>query len=263
MEDSMQQTSATTTKKTVAWHRWFRRTNVHIAEFILMLIMTGALLGVLCGLLYSVFGLAYETGYGAQSLAMVAAAQVASLSIVAPVALWLYARTTGQETVQQELQRRTARTVFLTIWMLCVVVTLVSVAIATKAAGITSMLGLDGADGFAEAVVTAILPGVLSVLVLGFGLWAVVKKPNPKTSKVAIIVLGVVSIVLLITALTMAVVRKDADSSTGGEECTYTRYLDKECSYSDYSRDSSSRYNDYDYDSFNDSDNYLPGSTLY
>lgn len=245
-------------RSNIGWHRWFRRTNVYIAEYILMLIMMGALLGVLCSMLFSIFGLAYETGYAASTLAVVAGGQIAALAIIAPAALWLYSRTTGQEMIQPELGQHKARTVFLTLWMLGVVVTLISVAIATKLAAVSSVIGFDGSDSFGEAVVTAIIPGLLSVAVLAFGLWVVVKHATRKLSMITLAVFAGLTAVLLVATLAMAVVRKDVDETLYDNECTYSRYLDRSCSYSEYLRDSGRDMNRFDDDS-----RYLPGQGLY
>lgn len=223
-----------------SWHRWFRRTNVHIAEYILMLIMMGSFLGVLVSLWFSFFGLAYEGGFGARTLAVAAAAQLASLVVVAPVAFWLYARTSGQEMVQPELVGRKSHTVFLAIWMIIVVSVLVGMLIAVVASLMQAMFGL-GSDDFGKALVTQVIPSLFGVTTIIFGLMIVVKHPARKLSMIAGIVLAALSVLLLIANMVMIIVRKDA-SQPIKQQCTYTRYyLEKECSYSDYLRDRSSR----------------------
>ncbi|HEY0965276.1 MAG TPA: hypothetical protein VGE13_02230 [Candidatus Saccharimonadales bacterium] len=224
-----------------SWHRWFRRTNVHIAEYILMLLMMGSFLGILVSLWFSFFGLVYEDGFGARMLTVATAAQLASLVVVAPIAFWLYARTSGQEMVQQELTDRKSHTVFLTIWMVVVVSVLVGMLIAAVTSLMQAMFGV-GDDDFGKALVTKVLPSLFGVATIVFGLMAVVKHPARKLSMLAGIVLAVLSLVLLVANVVMVIVRKDVTQPVE-QQCTYTRYyLEKECSYSDYLRDRSSNF---------------------
>lgn len=219
-----------------AWHRWFRRTNVHIAEYILMLIMMGSFLGLLVSLWFSFFGLLYETGYGAVTLATSAAMQLASLVVVAPAAYLLYARTSGQEMVQPELTERRSHTVFLTIWMVIVVLVLVSMLIAVKTSFVQAMFGL-GAEDFGQALVTKVLPSLFGVATIVFGLLAVVKHPSRKLSMFAGVVLAALAVGLLVANIVMVVMRKDVEQPTVSNPCTFSRYIDNECSYSEYRRD--------------------------
>lgn len=222
-----------------SWHRWFRRTNVHIAEYILMLVMMGSFLGILVSLWFSFFGLIYEDGYGVRVLVTATAMQLGSLVVIAPIAFWLYARTSGQEMVQAELAQRKSHTVFLTIWMVVVVSVLVGMLIAVVSSLMQAMFGLGG-DDFGEALVTKVLPSLFGVATIIFGLFTVVKHPARKLSMLAGIVLAVLSLILLLANVVMVVVRKDVKQPVM-QQCTYTRYyIDKECSYSDYLRDRSS-----------------------
>jgi hypothetical protein len=219
-----------------SWHRWFRRTNVHIAEYILMLVLMGSLLGLLVSLWFSFFGLVYETGYSAKLLATSAAMQIASLAVVAPAAFWLYARTSGQEMMQQELTKRKSHTVFLTIWLVIVVPVLVSMLIAVKVSFVQAMFGLGDAD-FGRVLVTQVLPSLFGVATIVFGLFAVVKRPARKLSMLAGIVLATLAAVLLIANVVMVLVRKDVEPPVVEERCTFSRYIANDCSYSDYRRD--------------------------
>ena len=220
-----------------AWRRWFRRSNVHIAEYILMLIMMGSFLGVLVSLWFSFFGLLYATGYEARTLAIAAAAQLASLIVVAPAAFWLYARTSGQEMVQPELTERRSHTVFLAIWMIIIVSVLVSMLIAVTSSFVQATFGL-GKDDFSEAIVTKVLPSLFGVATIVFGLFAIVKHPARKLSMLTGIVLAGLSVLLLLANIIMVVVRKDEGTTKTGGDCTFSRYTDDECSYSEYLRDS-------------------------
>lgn len=222
-----------------SWHRWFRRTNVHIAEYILMLVLMGSFLGLLVSLLFSLFGLIYETGYEARLLATNAVMQIASLAVVAPAAFWLYARTSGQEMMQPELTQRKSHTVFLTIWLVIVVLVMVSMLIAAKTSLAQAMLGL-GDDDFGRVLMTHVLPLTLGVGTIVVGLFAVVKRPARRLSMVAGVVLAVMTVVLMVANTAMVVVRKDAEQPVVSNPCTYSRYLNNECNYSEFRRDNQS-----------------------
>jgi hypothetical protein len=222
-----------------SWHRWFRRTNVHIAEYILMLIMMGSFLGILVSLWFSFFGLVYETGYGARALATSAAMQLASLAVVGPAAFWLYARTSGQEMMQPELTQRKSHTVFLTIWLVIVVPVLVSLLITVKVSFVQAMFGLGDAD-FGRVLMTQVVPSLLGVATIAFGLLAVVKRPARKLSMLAGVVLAALAAVLLVANVVMVLARKDVEPPVVEDRCTFSRYLNNDCSYTDYRRDNQS-----------------------
>jgi len=219
-----------------SWHRWFRRTNVHIAEYILMLVLMGSFLGLLVSLWFSFFGLIYETGYGEKLLATSAAMQIASLVVVGPAAFWLYARTSGQEMVQPELTQRKSHTVFLTIWLVIVIPVLVSMLIAAKTFLVQAMFGLGDAD-FGRVLMTHVLPLSLGVATIVIGLFAVVKRPARRLSMVAGVVLAVLTVVIMVANTVMIVMRKDVEQPVISNPCTFSRYIDNECSYSEYRRD--------------------------
>ena len=232
------ETTVVRDKTMTSWRRWFRRTDVYIAEYILMLTLVAGFLGVLVSLWFNFFGMLY-TSYAPVEMA---ASQIGALLVVGPAAFWMYARVTGQEMVQPELHTRKARTVFLTIWMFFGVLALVSMIAAVVAIFVNALFGL-GSD-FAGALVTGVIPGIFAVATVVFGLFMVVKHASRKFVKLAAIVLAISAVALLVMNTTMVLVRKDSapginyDSSPRmmryGEDCTASRYFDQKCSYQDY-----------------------------
>lgn len=238
-----------------SWRRWFRRTDVYIAEYILMLTLVASFIGILVSLWFSFFGLLYSS----QVMVTATVGQIGALLVVGPAAFWMYARVTGQEMVQPELYVRKSRTVFLTIWMFFAVLALVGMIAAIVATFVNALFGL-GSD-FGGAVVTSVIPGLFAVATVVFGLFMVVKHASRKFVMMAALVLAVVAAILLVANTTMVLVRKDSmpiNTTTTpttplvepDEDCTFSRYyIDKECSYGDYqdylrSSSSSSRYYD-------------------
>ncbi|HEY1085419.1 MAG TPA: hypothetical protein VGE34_01695 [Candidatus Saccharimonadales bacterium] len=226
---------------THTWRRWFRRTNVYIAEYILMLVLVASFIGVLVSLWFSFFELIYGQGYFSVATA---ASQIGALLVVGPAAFWLYARVTGQENVHPELYERKSRTVFLTIWLFFAVLSLVGMVLAVVAVFTNAVFGL-GTD-FAEALVTKVLPGIFAVATVVFGLFMVVKHTSRKFVMIAAWVLVAMAVVLLIANSTMVLVRKDSmqkitpavpgltSPRTVVDDCTFSEYLDKECTYTEY-----------------------------
>lgn len=231
-----------------SWHRWFRRTNVYIAEYIIMLILVASFIGVLVSLWFSFFGLVN----GANTLMVyTAAGQIGSLLVLGPAAFWLYARVTGQEMVQPELYERKSRTVFLAIWLIFAVLALVGMVAAIVASFVNAMFGLGG--DFGTTLVISVLPGLFAVATVAFGLFMVVKHTSRKFVMVSAIVLVALAFILLVANLTMVLVRKDDATrapsinvpsttfpQTSDDDCSFSDYLDKECTYSEYLEDSRS-----------------------
>lgn len=222
--------------KNPSWRRWFRRTNVYIAEYVLMLALVAGFIGVLVSLWFSLFDMLYNS-YPAVSPTV---SQIGALLVVGPAAFWMYARVTGQEMIQPELYTRKSRTVFLSIWMVFAVLGLVSMVAAIVATFVGALFGLGG--DFGGALVTNIIPGVLAVATIAFGLFMVVKRVSRTFVMIAALVLAVMAAVLLVANTAMVIARKDSvpdDTTTPliepDENCTFRRYyVDKQCSYEDY-----------------------------
>lgn len=223
------------------WRRWFRRTNVYIAEYILMLILMGALLGVLASLWYSFFGLLADSSYSAVATATTTAGMLASLLVVGPAAFWMYSRVTGQEMVEPSLHNRTSRTVFLTIWIVLVVMGLVGIvgSVVTELVNVTLNLSNDAWKSWVETI----LPGLLAAATVALALAAVVKHTSRKFVMKAAVVVAGLALLLLVANLVMVLMRKDIEKPADPVEstCTFSRYLESDCSYSDYLRDQTTR----------------------
>lgn len=230
-------------QRSTNWRRWFRRTDVHIAEYILMLIFFGGLIALLASLWFSFFQLLIQDGFSGNILARTTALQLGSLVVMGVAGFWLYARVTGQEMVQPELQARTSRRVFLTMWMIVAVCGLVGIASVAMMAFVSLLLGQTDAT---QAVVGIVIPALFAFATVGFGIAAVVKRSNRKLSMLAGVVVAGLMVLLFIANAIAVFIRKDSSSpardSSGGsslfkENCTYTRYRDGECTLSEY-RDS-------------------------
>lgn len=198
-----------------------------------MLVLMGAFLGVLIGLWYSFFQLLAEDGYAARSLAQAAAMQLGSLLVVGPAAYWMYARVTGQEGQQPELYRKQSRTVFLSIWMLVAVLSLVSIVISMVGGLMSAMFGFSNDAG--DTFMSTVLPGLFAAGTIGFGIFAIVKHASRKFVMMAAMVLAGLAALLLVANLVMVLVRKDVElPGSTTSDCTYSKYMDRECTYSEY-----------------------------
>ena len=221
-----------------------RRTNVYIAEYILMLVFIGGFLGLLVSLWYSFFNLILTDGHSGRVLAIATAGVLGSLLVVGPAAYWLYSRVTGEESHRPELFKKPSRTVFLTIWLLMAVGSLVSIAISVVSSIVMAVFGLGG--DAAELWVGRVIPGIFAAATIGFGIVAIVKHVSRRMVIGAGIVLAALAAILFIANLVMVVVRKDVAETkqqSSSSSCTYREYLDDKCSYDEYMdslRDSSS-----------------------
>ena len=234
------ETSNSSDQPTPAWHRWFRRTNVYIGEYVLMLVLMASFLGLLVSLWYSFFQLVLNSdSFTTSTLVRVTAGQLGALLVVGPAAYWMYSRVTGQEGVQAELQAKTSRTVFLSIWMLGAVLALVGLAASVGSALVTWAFGF--ADNAGDLFVSTIVPGVLAAVTLAFGVYVVVKHASRKFVMQAAVVLAALAFALLVANLVMVAGRKDEKPAQ--QACTYTNYIDKKCSYSEYLQQYSQQYN--------------------
>lgn len=216
-----------------SWRRWFRRTNVHTAEYILMLFLFGGLIGLLVSQWGSLFQLFIEDGSAARSLAKSTATQIGSLLILLPAAFWMYFRVTGQESVEPELQKSKPRNVFLIIWTVFATLALVSLGAKVVGSLVSIIFGYSG--GVGDEIVGVILPSLFGVVTLAFGISAVVKHPSRKYVKLAAVLIAATAVVLLLANTIMVFVKKNAKVETNvNNDCTYSRYRDGDCSYSDY-----------------------------
>ncbi len=215
---------------TRSWHRWFRRTNVHTAEYIIMLGLFGTLLGLLVSQWYSFFGLITEDGYAARSLAQTAAIQLGSMLVVLPAAFWMYFRVTGQEGVQPDLQDSKPRTVFLTIWMIIAVSSLVGIFVGVVTALVRAVFGFN--DNLGDQIIGQIIPGVFAAATVSFGIASIVKHVSRRFVKLAALVVAAMALVLLVANTIMIFVRKDSGSRP--QRCTFSMYRDGDCSYNEY-----------------------------
>ena len=227
-----------------SWRRWFRRTDVYIAEYILMLMFFGALLGLLASLWFSFFQLILQDGYSGRLLAQTTAVQLGSLVVLSIVGFWFYARVTGQEMMQPELRQKASRTVFLTIWLIIAVGAFVSLVAGAMTGFVQLLMGNSDAG---DLLVGGVLPSLLAAATIGFGIAAIVKHSRRKLSMFVGTVVGVLCVALFIANLTMVLVRKNAEEPVDtSSRCTYSRWVDGECSYSDYLEDSRENRNRYD-----------------
>lgn len=208
-----------------------------------MLIFIGALLGVLSSLWYSFFGMLAVDGAEGRSLAIFAAVLLGSLVILCPAAYWLYARVTGQEMVEPSVRSSKARTVFLTLWMICAVITLVSVIASTASNVISSIFSLGETNGI-ELWVGNFISSIFAVATLVLGIAMVVKRVSrAAVLKGAYIVAGL-SLILVVANVVMISMRKDYNRPS--VVCSLSSYYDGDCTYTEYLREnkSSSLYND-------------------
>ncbi len=233
--------ATTQTNPNPVWRRWFRRTDVYIAEYILMLLLLGSFLGIASSLWFSFFGLILNDSYSGRSLAEVTAGQLGGLIVLGIAGFWMYSRVTGQEMIEPGVYEKKARTVFLTIWMIGVVLGVVGLAGVLFSSLSTSLFGLG--DDVGKTLVGTTIPALFAIATLVFGLFMVVKRVSRKFVMMSAIVVAALSAVLLVANVTMVVVRKDAPTRT---DCMYALYVNSRCQNS----------NSYNYLNNNSSNNY-------
>lgn len=233
--------------------RVLRRTNVYIAEYILMLMFFGAFLGVLVALWFSFFGLITAEGYAVNGLRATVVGLLASLLVVGPVSYWLYSRVTGEEAANPAVVKHKARTVFLVLWLIGAVSGLVMLLTGAMGGIVSSIFGMADAG---PAFVNVVIPSLLAAGTVGFGTAAITKHTTRKLAMTVGIVLASIAAILFIANTVMVLVKKDSardyeytpstrtstpsrstTTSRSSDECTVARYLDDECSYEEYLED--------------------------
>ena len=217
------------------WKRHFRRTNVYVAEYIIMLVLMGALAGLLCSLTFSFFNLLMAESFTTSILGLATVAQLGALAAVTPAAVWFYLRVTGQEMIEPALHTKTVRTVFLTIWLIGMFVSVVGVN-ASVVSGIIGAFVSGVSLNIGQLLVGLILPGLLSVAILMFTTVVVMRRSTRSLSKIAAIVFSSLALVVLIAGFATTVIKLNSSSNnnSNNDRCTYSMYRDDECSYSDY-----------------------------
>lgn len=198
-----------------------------------MLVMIGVSLSILVSLWYSFFNLITTEGTAGRALAIVAAGLMGALLVVGPTAYWLYTRVTGEEAEHPELTKKTVRTVFLTIWVVPAVISLVSLAVSVVS---SFVMGIFGVGGDAAALwVGRVLPGLFAVAAVGLGIRVVLKHATRKVVMMSGLVVSAIAVFLLLANRVMVAVRKDVrDTPKNTITCTYREYLNKNCTYREY-----------------------------
>lgn len=205
-------------KTSMSTMRWFRRSNVYIAEYILMLVVTAAMISVLSSVYYGTLQLTYASGYEVNSLVESVTMQLAALLIVAPAAYWLYARVTGQEMIEPTLYKSKARTVFLTLWMIPLAAAFLAVSISIVHAVLTVIVAQE--SDVLSLVVGTVLPGVLTLATIGFGLFMVVKRVKRKFTMMSGIVLSAVVVIVALLSLVTIFMNRDVETKDTND-CEY------------------------------------------
>lgn len=199
---------ATTTQHTTSpvgvRQRLFRRTNIYSAEYILMLVLFGGFITLLAFIWYTFFGLLIAKGYSGERFVETAMAQIAALLVVGPLGYLLYSRVTGEELHNPLVLRSKVRAVFLTIWMLGTILTLVGLLVTMISSVFSVIFGLD--SDIPHALLGVAIPSLLAALTLSFGIWAIVKRSSRKIAVVVgAILAGLAVIALLATTITVLV----------------------------------------------------------
>lgn len=224
-----------------SWRRYFRRSNVHIAEYILMLVLMGALAGLVSSMIYTFFNFLKADGSTLRTLHALAAGQLGALVVVVPAAFWFYARVSGQEMVQPELRQKTARTVFLTIWLIGMFLSIVGVSISVVSGVMATIVGAGSSDA-GSLFVNLVVPGIFTIVLLAMTVIVVAHRSSRKLSMAVGIAVAVISAVVFIGTITVAVVKSDNSPKDKTTDCTYSRYRDGNCNYRQYRDDLTNRY---------------------
>lgn len=212
--------------------RWYRRTSVYIAEYIIMLILVGGLSAAIISLWYSFFGLIANDSFTARAAAQVTAVALGSILVVAPAAWWLYSRVAGEEAANPEVRSHKARTVFLVMWLIVAATSLV--AIVAGMVGSLSQAVFGFADDAGNLLLTSTLPALFSAVTLAVTIYTVAKGGLRGAGKLGMWVLLGLAAVVFVANLIMVLVRKESGSEPVIERCTYSMYRDDECTYREY-----------------------------
>jgi hypothetical protein len=140
--------------------------------------------------------------------------------------------------VEPTVLTKRSRTVFLTLWVLGVTLALVGVVSKTVSAVMSSFFSFGDVSG-KELWVGTVIPAVLVVLTLAFGLWMVVKHVSRAFVIRCAWAVAVLAVVVFVANLVMVIARKDVQAPAPAETCTISRYLNSECSYKDYQQSNS------------------------
>lgn len=200
------QTSSTGDPLRSSWHRWFRRTNVYAAEYILMLILMGVFLGTLVSLWHSFFNMIVTDGSAGSAVAKTAAMALASVLVVGPAAFWMYSRVTGEESQNSSHLSSKARSVFLIMWVIVATLALVGVAAGIASSVFASVFGYSQ-ESTPQVWVGSVVGGLFGLATLAYGIIMVIKHASRKMVMMACTILASVTLVLFLASLLLVIVR--------------------------------------------------------
>jgi hypothetical protein len=232
--------------------RRLRRTNVYIAEYILMLFIFGGFIGILASMWYSFFGLLVADSFTGSLVMRTTVALIGMLVATGVLGYVLYARVTGEELHNPSVVHSKARTVFLTIWLFGAVLTVLGMIIAMVTGLVDVMFGT--ASDTTQTLVGTVAPALFAIATLCFGIWLIVKRSSRKLSMVAGMVLaGLAAILLLATTVTLLVRKNDFMPKNSTQKSTCADGMIRSSSgicKPDYTHDSYDSF-DYKYNSYN------------
>lgn len=183
-----------------------RRTNVYIAEYILMLILFGGFLIVLSSMWYTVFNLMMAEGYLGRLQLETAVVQLGVLTATGGIGYLLYSRITGEELRNPSVIRSKSRTVFLTIWLIITVLAVMGMAASMLSGVLGVMLGTQ--TDTAKVFIGTLLPSIFAISTLAYGVWVIVKRSSRHLTILNGNVLAMLACLLLFATVTTGLVRK-------------------------------------------------------
>lgn len=229
-----------------------RRTNVYIAEYILMLMLFGGFIGMLTSLWYTFFGLLVPDASSGYSMVNTAVSQISFAIATGCVGYLLYIRVTGEELHNPAVTRSKARTVFLTIWLIGAVLTLLTLVVAALGSILGVIVGT--ASDTTQSLVGTAAPSLFAIATLGYGIWLIVKRSSRSLAITSGIVLASLATVLVLaTTITLLVRKNDLMPKTSPRStCSYgmVRSSSGGCK-PDYTRDSIDSLDYNKYNSYN------------
>lgn len=183
-----------------------RRTNVYIAEYILMLILFGGFLIVLSSMWYTVFNLMMAEGYLGRLQLETAVVQLGVLTATGGIGYLLYSRITGEELRNPSVIRSKSRTVFLTIWLIITVLAVMGMAASMFSGVLGVMLGTQ--TDIAKVFIGTLIPSIFAINTLVYGVWVIVKRSSRYLTILNGNVLAMLACLLLFATVTAGLVRK-------------------------------------------------------
>lgn len=193
---------------------WLRGTNAFFAEYVLFLILLGVTLWVFDSLVFAIFSLIADRSFSVFERMSHASLIAAAITFV-PFLLVIWKRVRNEEATRTGLSLRRAYRIPLYIFLILQALTFIGILYIGMNSIISSFI--NGFDDFGLAILTFLLPAILTAAVHASVLFSLLKRTRGFERKILLVLAGSVLAMGFILLLAQAVdTDKTNELETGG-----------------------------------------------